>query len=77
MTGIFGMNLQPALTTPTSGIMQTPMNKNEDDTRETIKRLEAWGELFYGRNVTGHAPNTLVAKVSALWRRLVRKSDDA
>jgi hypothetical protein len=53
------------------------MDKSDDETREVIKRLEAWGELFYGRNVTRHTPNTLMAKVSALWRRLVRKSDDA
>jgi len=53
------------------------MDKSDEDTREVIKRLEDWGELFYGRNVTRHTPNTLVAKVSALWRRLVRKSDDA
>jgi hypothetical protein len=53
------------------------MDKSDDETREAIKRLEAWGELFYGRNVTRHRPNTLVAKVSALWRRLVGKSDDA
>jgi hypothetical protein len=76
MTGIFGMNLEPALTTPASGIMQTPMNKNDDDTSETIKRLEAWGELFYGRNVTRNARATLTEKISVLWRRLVRKSDE-
>ncbi len=57
--------------------MQTPMDKSDDDTRETIKRLEAWGELFYGRNATQTAPNTFIGKVSALLRRLVRKEDDA
>jgi hypothetical protein len=53
------------------------MDKSDEDTREVIKRLEAWGERFYGRNVTRPAPNTFAEKVSALWRRLVRKSDDA
>jgi hypothetical protein len=76
MTGICGYWNAVALTTRTRGIMQTPMEKSDDDTREVIKRLEAWGELFYGRNATRHRPNTLVAKVSALWRRLVRKSDE-
>ncbi len=57
--------------------MQTPMDKSDEETREAIKRLEAWGELFYGRNVSRHTPNTLVAKMSALWRRLIRKTDDA
>jgi len=52
------------------------MDKSDDETREAIKRLEAWGELFYGRNVSRHATNTLVAKVSAFWRRLIGKSDD-
>jgi len=66
-----------ALITPTRSIIQTPMDKSDNETREVIKRLEAWGERFYGRNVTGHTRNTLVAKVSALWRRLVGKSDDA
>jgi hypothetical protein len=53
------------------------MDKSDDDTRETIKRLEAWGELFYGRNATRTAPNTFVGKVSALLRSFVRKSDEA
>jgi hypothetical protein len=53
------------------------MDKSDNETREVIKRLEAWGELFYGRNVTRHTPNTLVAKVSTLWRRLIGKSNDA
>jgi hypothetical protein len=53
------------------------MDKSDEETREVIKRLEAWGELFYGRNTARHRPNTLVARVSALWRRLVRKSDEA
>jgi hypothetical protein len=57
--------------------MQTPMDKSDDDAREVIKRLEAWGERFYGRNTSRSAPNTLAGKVSALLRRLVRKSDDA
>jgi hypothetical protein len=52
------------------------MDKSDEQTREVIKRLEAWGELFYGRNVTRHNPTTLVARVSALWRRLTGKSDD-
>jgi hypothetical protein len=52
------------------------MDKSDEETREVIKRLEAWGERFYGRNVSRHASNTLVAKVSALWRRLIGKSDD-
>jgi hypothetical protein len=62
---------------PTRGIIQTPMDKSDEDTREVIKRLEAWGELFYGRNATRTAPNTLTGKVSTLLRRLVRKADDA
>jgi hypothetical protein len=53
------------------------MDKSDEETREVIKRLEAWGELFYGRNVSRHTRNTLVAKVSALWRRLTGKSDEA
>jgi hypothetical protein len=53
------------------------MEKSDEETREAIKRLEAWGELFYGRNVSRHTPNTLVAKVSAFWRRLMGKSDEA
>jgi hypothetical protein len=53
------------------------MDKSDEETREVIKRLEAWGERFYGRNVSRHNRNTLVAKVSALWRRLLGKSDDA
>jgi hypothetical protein len=53
------------------------MDKSDDDAREVIKRLEAWGERFYGRNTSRSAPNTLAGKVSALLRRLVRKSDDA
>jgi hypothetical protein len=53
------------------------MDKSDEDTREVIKRLEAWGELFYGRNATRTAPNTLTGKVSTLLRRLVRKADDA
>jgi len=53
------------------------MDKSEEDTREAIKRLEAWGELFYGRNVSRHTPNTLMARVSALWRRLMGKSDES
>jgi hypothetical protein len=56
--------------------MQTPMDKSDDDTREVIKRLEAWGELFYGRNATRTTPNTFVGKVSALLRSLVRKADE-
>jgi len=52
------------------------MDKSDEETREAIKRLEAWGQLFYGRNAARHRRNTLVAKVSALWRRLVGKSDD-
>jgi hypothetical protein len=53
------------------------MDKSDNETREVIKRLEAWGELFYGRNVSRHTPNTLVAKVSALLRRVFGKTDDA
>jgi len=53
------------------------MDKSDDEAREVIKRLEAWGELFYGQNVSRHTPTTLVAKVSAFWRRLIGKSDDA
>ena len=56
--------------------MQTPMDKSDEDTREVIKRLEAWGERFYGRNATRIAPDTFAGKVSALLRRLARKSDD-
>jgi hypothetical protein len=65
------------LTTRTRDIMQTPMDKSDDDKREVIKRLEAFGELFYGRNATRTAPNTFAGKVSALLRRLARKEDDA
>jgi hypothetical protein len=57
--------------------MQTPMDKSDEDKREVIKRMEAWGERFYGRNATGNAPDTFAGKVSALLRRLVRKGDDA
>jgi hypothetical protein len=53
------------------------MDKNDDDKREVIERLEAWGERFYGRNASRTMPNTLAGKVSALLRRLVRKADDA
>jgi hypothetical protein len=53
------------------------MDKSDEDAREVIKRLEAWGERFYGRNATRPAPDTLAGKVSALLRRLVRKADDA
>jgi hypothetical protein len=52
------------------------MDKSDDDKREVIKRLEAFGELFYGRNATRTAPNTFAGKVSALLRRLGRKEDD-
>jgi hypothetical protein len=62
---------------PNGGIIQTPMDKSDEDTREVIKRLEAWGERFYGRNATRTAPNTLTEKVSTLLRRLVRKADEA
>jgi hypothetical protein len=65
------------LTTPTGGIMQTPMDKSDEDKRKVIERLEAWGQLFYGRNTTRTAPSTFARKISALLRRLVRKADDA
>jgi hypothetical protein len=73
----FLYEIPSALITPRRGIIQTPMDKSDEQTREAIKRLEAWGELFYGRNVTRHNQTTLVAKVSALWRRLTGKPDDA
>jgi len=53
------------------------MDKSDEDAREVIKRLEAWGERFYGRNATRAEPNTLAVKVSTLFRRLTGKSDDA
>jgi hypothetical protein len=53
------------------------MDKSDEDTREVIERLEAWGELFYGRNTSRTAPRTFAGKISALLRRLVRKADDA
>jgi hypothetical protein len=77
MTCVRGIRKPAALTMPTGSIMQTPMDKSDEDKREVIKRLEAWGELFYGRNTSQAAPNTVAGKVSALLRRLVRKADDA
>jgi hypothetical protein len=61
---------------PNGSIIQTPMDKSDEDAREVIKRLEAWGERFYGRNATRAEPNTLAVKVSTLLRRLTGKSDD-
>jgi hypothetical protein len=77
MTGVSSIKNAAALTTPRGGIIQTPMEKSDDDKREAIERLEAWGERFYGRNTSRTEPNTLAGKVSALLRRLVRKTDDA
>jgi hypothetical protein len=77
MTCARGIKKPAALTTPTGSIIQTPMDKSDEDKREVIKRLEAWGQLFYGRNATRTAPSTFVGKVSAFLRRLVRKADDA
>jgi hypothetical protein len=77
MTAFRGIKKPAALTRPTGGIIQTPMDKSDDDKREVIKRLEAWGERFYGRNASRPAPDTLAGKVSALLQRLVRKADDA